>query len=103
MIWVSWLKPFGNSGRSGRSIRRAELLPDAEALDQPVIALRAFGLQIVEQAPAAPDELQEAAAGVVILRVRLEVLGQVDDPVRQQRDLHLGRARVGVVGAVLRN
>src|SRR6266545_6024246 len=46
--------------RNGLSpVRRAELLPDAEALDQPVIALRVFRLQIVEQAPAAPDELQE--------------------------------------------
>jgi hypothetical protein len=75
------------------------LLTDSEPLDQPVIPIGILALQIVEQAPAPGDELQETAAGVVVLRVRLEMVGQVSDPVRQERDLDFGGTRIGIVRA----
>jgi hypothetical protein len=57
-------------------------------------------LHVVEHAAATADEHEQATTAVVVLRVRLQVGGQVTDPRRQQRDLHLGRAGVALVGAV---
>jgi len=39
-------------------------------------------------------QLQEAAPGVMILNVNLEVLGEVFDTLAEQRNLHFGRAGV---------
>ena len=77
------------------------LLPEAETLDQLVVAIGILFPEILEQPAPAPDHLQQAAAGVVVLGVRLEVLGQVRDARREQRDLDLRGPRVGVVGPVL--
>src|SRR5437899_7516804 len=38
---------------------------------------------------------------MVVLLVRLEVLGEVEDALGQERDLHLGRAGIALVGAEL--
>ena len=54
--------------------------------------------------PGTPsDELLQAALGVMIATVDLEVLGEVTDAIREERDLHLGRARVGLVAPMLGN
>jgi hypothetical protein len=37
---------------------------------------------------------------MMILRVDLEVLGQLPDAITQQRDLHFGRPAVGLVAAI---
>src|SRR5438067_984542 len=52
---------------------------------------------------AAADELQQSPTGVVVVLVLLEVLGQVADPLAQQRDLHLRRTGVTVDRGVLRH
>src|SRR6185437_9604829 len=54
-------------------------------------------LQVLELAAAHAHELEEAAAGVVVLLVRLEVLGEVRDALAEQRDLDLRRAGVALV------
>src|SRR4029078_5568084 len=76
------------------------LLPDPELADELWVALRVLLLQVVEQASALPDQLQQAAARVVILRVGLEVLGQVVDALAQDGYLHFRRAGIGLVSAV---
>src|SRR5262245_50064409 len=72
----------------------SELAPEAQLLDQFSVPLHVFLLEIVQEAATAPDELEQPAARVVVLRVRAEVLGQLVDALREHRDLHLGRARV---------
>src|SRR4029077_7252030 len=63
-----------NSARGGRaavgpSVTTAiYLLAQAEPLDQLVVPLGRLLLEVVEQAPAPRDELQQAAAGMMILR-----------------------------------
>ena len=47
------------------------LLADAKALDQLRVALRVLALEVIEQAPALADELQQAATRMMILRVNL--------------------------------
>src|SRR5206468_6389128 len=58
-------------------------------------------LEVAEQAPALADHHQQAAAGVVVLAVRPQVLGELVDPFREQGDLDLGRAGVAVGSAEL--
>ena len=58
--------------------------------------------QVVKKATTLRDHLEQAAARVVVLLVGLEVLGEVGDAFRKDRDLDLGRTGValgaGVVG-----
>ena len=49
-----------------------------------------------------PTRHEQAAARVVVLRVHLQVLGQLGDPVRHERDLHLCRSGVRLGLAELR-
>src|SRR5687768_11123688 len=79
------------------------LLADAQPLDQAPVPVRVLALHVVEEPPPLPDQLHQAAARMVVLRVRLEVLGQVVDPLAQDGDLDLGRARVRTVGLIARD
>ena len=72
--------------------------PQAQPADQRLVAAAVLGFQVVQQPPAAADQHQQATAGMEILRVGLQMLGQVADPLGQQGDLDLRAA--GVVGAV---
>src|SRR5690349_24392394 len=79
------------SNRNPRSLANSELFRDGSV---------AFGVllaQVLEQTPALADEHQETAAGVVVLLVGLEVVGETVDPLGEERDLHLGRAGVALV------
>src|SRR4051794_31859152 len=80
-----------------------QLLADTELVDDRAIAIVVGLLQVVEQATTPADQLEQSAAAVMVLRMRLEVLGEVGDTVRQKRDLHLRRAGVAVMGGVARN
>src|SRR5204863_967310 len=60
-------------------------------------------LEVVEERAALADHLEQAAAAVMVLVIALEVLGEVRDPLGEERDLDLGRAGVGLVLPVLRD
>jgi hypothetical protein len=74
----------------GSEKRRAGLLADAEAIDHCPIALELVPLEIVQQPPPLPNQLEQAASRMMILRVGLEVLSEIPDAVTEQRDLNLG-------------
>src|SRR6516165_1124252 len=98
----------GRTGRPSSGTRRAGspppgLLADSEPLDQPVVAVGRFSLQVIEQPPSAGDELQKAPAGMMVLGVALEMVRQVADPVGQKGDLDLRRSGVLVMGPKLPN
>ncbi len=85
-------------GQAGRlSFMDSLLLANPELVDDRAVPLHVDILEVVEKPAAPADELQKAAAAVMILRVRFEVLGQVGDPVRQQRDLHFRRTGIARV------
>ena len=46
------------------------------------------------------DHLEQAAAGMVVLFVGLEMLGQIVDPPGQDGDLHLRGAGVALMGGI---
>src|SRR6188768_2075510 len=54
------------AGRTGKT--REQLLPDAEAADDALIAAEILALEVVEQAAASADHLHEPKAGVIVLR-----------------------------------
>ncbi len=77
------------------------LATNAEPADQSAVALDISTLHIVEQAATLADELHESTASVMIALVDLQVLGEVCNPVRQDRHLHLGRTRVRCVSLIV--
>src|SRR5690348_13233827 len=74
------------------------LAAQAELFDQRLVTRVVDGLDIVEQATAGRNKLQQATTGMVILAVVLEVLGQVGNALRQDRDLDFRRTGVVRLG-----
>src|SRR6266545_550657 len=97
---------WGLESASGTALARistlmVELAPQPQLLDEGTVALEVVLLEIRQEPAAAADELQQAPPRVVVLRMGAQMLGELVDPLRQQRDLHLGRARVGLGRTVL--
>ena len=63
--------------------------------DQFAIALDVVVFDVVEQPATLTYQHEKASATVVVLLVDLEVLGEVRDTCGKQRNLNLGRTRVG--------
>src|SRR5437868_5539132 len=63
------------------------LSPDSELGDQGAIALDVGVPQVVQQTPLLAHQEQEAAARVMVLGVRFQVLGELPDSCGGQRDL----------------
>ena len=57
--------------------------------------------EIAEQLLAQTHHRQQSATGAVILRVRLQVFGQLADPAAEQRDLHFRRTGVAFLAGKL--
>src|ERR1700716_2907978 len=67
--------------------------------EQGLVTRLVLPLDVIEQRTARRDHFQQAAARMIVLHVALEVVGEVVDAFRQDRDLNLGRAGVaGLVG-----
>ena len=86
--------------RPARAASAWRLLADAEPVDQVGVAVACLSLQVVEQPATLADELQQPAARMVILRVGLEVFGQVVDALAEERNLNFRGAGIGVVSLV---
>ena len=80
--------------------KRDPLLADVQTLDEVRVPLHVLRFQIVEEAASLADEHEQATARMVILRVGLEVLGEVGDPFGEDCDLHFRRTGVSLVGLV---
>jgi hypothetical protein len=81
----------------GRISRPPTLPPDPQSLDQGSILRDILAADVFEQPFPLPDHLEQPAPGVMILAMGLEVLRQVVDPSREQRDLDFGRAGIALV------
>src|SRR5262245_25319087 len=82
------------------SLERSYSAAQAETIDQRLVACRIRLLQIVEQLAALIDHLEQSPTGVMVARVRGEVLGEPFDACRQQGYLDLRRTRVVCAAAV---
>src|SRR5215208_6192804 len=85
--------------RSGPRKGRWMLLAKSELRDEVGVALLVLAAEIIQQRTTLVHQHQKAAARMVVLRVRLEMLGQVLNSLREDRDLDLGRP--GVLGRTL--
>src|SRR5256885_14575778 len=74
---------------------------DAELVDDDPVSLRSPDPEVLQKAAPLADQHEQPAPRMMILRVLLEVVGQAVDALGQERDLHLGRTGVAVVGAEL--
>src|SRR6185503_8063859 len=89
-----------DSLRRSTSAKLRRLLAQVEATDERAVALDVVPLQVIELPAALRDELEQTTPRVVVLLVGLEVLGERIDTLAEDGDLHFGRARVRLVGAV---
>ena len=64
------------------------LAAQAKARNQLLIGGLVTSLDIIKQVPALTDHRQKAAARAEILFVRLQMLGQINDTLGQNRNLH---------------
>ena len=78
------LPPTGDLG-SKRPVTR--LLTDSKFLDDVFVSISIVRLQIVQQATPLADHHEQTPPGGVVLFMRLEVLGQITDPLTQNCNL----------------
>ena len=81
-------RAFEGAGR--KCCETALLTADSELFDQPFIPRKILRMQVVKQTSALADQAQQSAARMMILRVRLQVPGQLFDSHRKDRDLNFG-------------
>ena len=74
---------------------------EAELCNDCTIAVDVLLGEVVEKASALADHHQKAAAGMVVLLVLTQMLGQSVDPGGEDSDLNLGRTGVAGMGCVL--
>jgi len=92
----------GDVVKKNRSVGRTLRWEGADYRRKPSLPM-ILAMQIIKQAAAAVDHLQQAAAAVVVFLVGLEVLGQVRDARAEKRDLDFRRAGILVAAFVLFN
>lgn len=79
------------------------LLAQVELLEELGVFRQVVALDVIKQLPSSAGHGDQAAAGVKILPVGPEVLGQRVDPRREQSDLDLAGAGVRIVDFELRD
>src|SRR5512143_1414408 len=70
------------------------LLTDAEILNDRLVSLGVVLLQVIQQATPLADHDEESASRRVVLLVGLEMIGQLADPLTEDRDLDFRRTCV---------
>ena len=83
-------------GRSSRRFPAAILTTKPQTCNQVLVALVMAALEVIEQAPAPVDHLQQSAAGGVVLLMAFEMAGELSDAFAQ--DGHLDLRRTSVLG-----
>jgi hypothetical protein len=64
-----------------------KLAAQAQAFQQAAIDFGAFATDIFQMATTLPDQLQQATTGMFVMLVRTEMIRQLGNPLRQQRNL----------------
>src|SRR3954468_14169600 len=88
---LSQLQPRLGLAQTSTPCIYLRLAPEAELLNQRAVGLDVLALEVVQEPAAPAHELEQSAERVVVLRVRAEVLRELVDAPREQRDLHLRR------------
>src|SRR5436309_183788 len=91
---IFYEKKTAREGGAGRPSAVGWLPAEPQPLDQALVPIEVAPSQVIEETTALTDELEQPPAGMMILDVCLEVLGEVTDACTQQRDLHFRRTRI---------
>ena len=67
-----------------------ELFTDIELLNQSTVSIDVLGFQIIQKTASLTDHLVKTAAGMVILLVVLQMLGEFFDPCGKESYLYFG-------------
>src|SRR5436190_18705751 len=78
-------------------------IPEPEFLNDSAIAVDVTPLHVLQQTPPPADHLQQATTAMMILLVDAEVIVEVVDPLRENRDLYATGAGIVFRCAVLLN
>src|SRR5579871_3854449 len=98
------LRPFSGQvvffapAKGGTQSLDGVLTAKAKALDQFLVAPFVLALEVIQQAPPLADHHQQTTAGMEILFVGLEVVGEALDTLREQRHLDFRRTGVTLAG-----
>ena len=76
------------------------LLTDTELLDNRTITIDVLLGQIAQQIATVTNHLQQTTAGMMVVGMLLQMLGQLVDASGQNRDLNLRRTGIGVMQLV---
>jgi len=79
------------------------LAAQTEAADQFVVFLNINAFEVIKHTASLRDHLEQSAPRVMIFFVRFEVLGELVNPIGEQRDLHLRRPCVALMSLIRRN
>ena len=74
-----------------------QLLAQLELFCDRLIPAYISGVQVVQKSPALADHHQQPSSGAVILLVLLQVIGQMIDALREQRNLDICRTGIPFV------
>ena len=93
-------KAFAPARGPGRSVELVlSLLAQTQLIERRLVSRRRGALEVIKQPAAACHHLEQAAARGMILRVGLEMLGEMVDARSQDGDLHVRAAGVFLVQA----
>ena len=89
--------------RKGRrfSSPRGILLTDTQLGDQSTVTVDVLLCQIIQHLAALTNHHQQTTAGVVVMLVYTQVIGQLVDAGGQDSDLDFGRTGVALIGITL--
>ena len=73
------------------------LAANGKTLNDGVVTRQVPGLQVVQEVATLAHQLEQPAPGTEVLRLLLQMLGEISDPGRKQCDLHLGGTGVAFV------
>jgi hypothetical protein len=77
------------------------LLPDAQLTDDVQVPLRFMMADIIQQPSSTTHHLQQTTTACIVLRIGTHVFRQIVDPLGEQRNLHLRRPIVSIMGRIL--
>ena len=80
-----------------------QLLTELQFLGNRLITADVGRVEVIQQTPALANHHQQAPAGTVVFLELLQVLGQMIDPLRKQRDLDIGRPCIPFVELEIAN
>jgi hypothetical protein len=87
----------------GDSTRLKRLFTNPQTIQRGSVTRFIDSPQIIKQAAAAADQLQEATSGMMIFLMELEMVSEIADSVREYSYLHFRRAGILVMLPILPN